>query len=424
MTSAEGKALPIQAAAAKPLAAYRVVELPGGVQLAAGKALADLGADVIKVEAPGGDPARLLPPLAETPDGAVSSLYWDAYSLGKRSITASIESDEGRDLVRGLIATADVVIESYTPGTLDRLGLGYESLRAENPGLVLTSITPFGQTGPYADWKGSDLVHFAMSCYLHMTGPKGGTPIKPSVPYQSWLFGSMHAVTATLIALRGRKRTGEGAHVDQAMRDTGIWMLSNTYQTYDMLGINLQRYGAQRDIGGAVRLPNVFPCLDGYVIWLFQTGQRGKDTAVLVAWMREQGMAPDWLVEQDWETFDLLEVPPEVPERLAVVFSAFFATKTKVELLEWAVANGVMMAPVQSLRDLLNDRQLATRQTWRSLPLAGHDVAVPGPPIRLSEGAWEPRGASPATGVDNDAIYGELGFSPASLQRLRSAGAI
>jgi len=418
------QALPIQDVAARPLAAYRVVELPGAVHMGAGKAFADLGATVIKVEPPGGDPARQLPPLAEDGEGGVTGLYWEAYSLGKQSVTADIDAAEGRGLVRRLLASADVAIESYAPGTLDRLGLGYETLRAENPGLVLASITPFGQTGPYADWKGSDLVHFAMSCYLHMTGPKGGTPIKPSVPYQSWLFGSMHAVVASLIALRGRKRTGLGAHIDEAIRDTGIWMLSNTYQTYDLLGLNLQRYGAQRDIGGAVRLPNVFHCLDGYVIWLFQSGQRGKDTAVLVEWMQESDMAPDWLVAQDWETFDLLEVPPEVPERLAEVFAAFFRTKSKQELLDWAVGRGVMLAPVQSLRDLLNDRQLEARQTWRSLQLNGHNVAVPGPPIRMGEGAWEPRGGPPAPGSDNAAVYAALGLSAADIAGFRQQGII
>jgi crotonobetainyl-CoA:carnitine CoA-transferase CaiB-like acyl-CoA transferase len=408
-----GPTLPLQIDASKPLAAYRVIELPGAVSLSAGKTFADLGAEVIKVEPPGGDPARLLPPLAELHDGGPSSLYWEAYSFGKRSVTADLDTEEGREVVRRLAASADVVIESFPPGWLVRLGLGYEVLRAINPRLVLTSITPFGQTGPYSDWKGSDLVHFAMGGYLHMTGPKGGLPLKPSMPYQSWQFGCQHAVAGTLIALRQRKKTGLGAHVDEAIRDTGLWMLSNTYQVWALLGSNLQRYGAQRDIGGAVRLPNVFECLDGYVIWLFQSGQRGKDTAALVDWMKGQGMAPDWLVETDWEEFDLLEVPPEVPVKLAEVFAAFFATQKKLDLLEWAVTSGVMLAPVQSLDDLLRDRQLATRQTWRGIEIEGHDgeVKIPGPPIRLGLGDWEPRGPSPAAGADNEAIFAELGIS-------------
>ncbi len=413
MTNEPAPVLPLRTDASKPLAHYRVVELPGAVSLSAGKTFADLGADVIKVEPPGGDAARWLPPLAEMHEHGPSSLYWESYSFGKRSVTADLDTEEGREVVRRLVATADVVIESFAPGWLERLGLGYEALKTINPGVVLTSITPFGQTGPYSDWKGSDLVHFAMGGYLHMTGPKGGLPLKPSMPYQSWQFGCQHAVAGTMIALRQRKKTGLGAHVDEAIRDTGLWMLSNTYQFWDLLGINLQRYGAQRDIGGAVRLPNVFVCLDGYVIWLFQSGQRGKDTAALVDWMKEHDMAPDWVAETDWEEFDLLEVPPDVPVKLAEVFGAFFATKKKLDLLEWAVTSGVMLAPVQSLDDLLRDRQLATRQTWRGIEVEDHHgaVKIPGPPIRLGFGDWEPRGPSPAAGADNATIFAELGIS-------------
>jgi crotonobetainyl-CoA:carnitine CoA-transferase CaiB-like acyl-CoA transferase len=426
MPIAHDGAAPIHTDAPRPLAAYRVVELPGAPHLPAGKSFADLGADVIKVEPPGGDPARALPPLAPLKDGSPLGLYWAAYSLGKRSVAADLESPAGRDLVRRLIATADVVIESYAPGVLERLGLDYARLSAANPGLVLTSITPFGQTGPYAGWKGSDLVQFAMGGYLHMTGPRDGTPIKPSAPYQSWLFGSIHAVSATLLALRQRKRTGHGAHVDQAMRDTGLWMLTHTYQFYDMLGINLTRHGAQRDIGGAVRLPYVYRCLDGHVIWMFQTGQRGRNTRILVDWMAEHGMAPDWLREQDWDTFDLLAVGPELPERMAGTFGAFFATKRKAELLEWAIASGVMLAPLQTLRDVIQDAQLAARRTWRTVELGVErdPVRVPGPPIRLSDGAWEPRGMPPAPGAHNAEVYRELGVRADDRARTEGTAAV
>ncbi len=424
MTTNQDNAPPIRTDAARPLAAYRVVELPGGVHISAGKAFADLGAEVIKIEPPGGDPARRLPPLAKSADGEECSLYWTAYSLGKRSVTADLDRPEGRQLVRRLLATADVAFESYDPGVLESLGLGYARLRADNPGLVLASITPFGQDGPLADWKGSDLVEFAMGGYLYMTGANQETPIKPSAPYQSWLYGSLHAVSASLLALRRRKRTGEGAYIDEARRDTGPWMLSGTFQYWDLLSINLHRYGSQRDVGGAVRLPNVYRCVDGYVIWLFQSGPRGKDTGRFVEWMHEHGMAPDWLREQDWEEFDLLNVEPEVPVRLAEAFAAFFATKRKAELLDWAIAHGIMLAPVQSLRDVLSDRQLNVRQAWRSLDIetGRPPVVVPGPPIRLGEGDWEPRGAPPALGADNAAVYAGLGYSPDQLAALQQRG--
>ncbi|HEY8838169.1 MAG TPA: CoA transferase [Dehalococcoidia bacterium] len=261
--------------ASRPLGRYRVVELPGAVTAQFGKAFADLGAEVIKVEPPGGDCARSLPPFAETGKSREISLYWAAYAAGKQSVTADIESDAGRELIRSLAACSDVVAESFPPGYLTGIGLGFDDLKRINPGLVMTSISSFGQTGPYADRRGSDLLHFAMSGYLYMTGPPDGRPLKPSAPYQTFFHASMQAMAATMLALRQRRRTGRGAHVDQAMRDTGMWMLTHTYQFWDMLRVNLKRQGATRDMGGLLRLPSIWKASDGYVVWLFQTGHIG-----------------------------------------------------------------------------------------------------------------------------------------------------
>lgn len=412
----------------RPLDAYRIVELPGAPSAPFGKSFADLGADVIKVEPPGGDPARLLPPLARGAAGAEVSLFWAAYSLGKRSVTADLETTDGRALVRRLTLTADVLVESFPPGMLERLGLGYENLRAENPKLCLTSITPFGQSGPYAGRQGSDLVHFAMGGYLNMTGPADGPPIKPSAPYQSWLHASGQAVAATLLALRRRHTTGRGLHVDQAMRDTGVWMLTHTYQFYDLHGMNIRRQGAMRDMGGgAVRLGNVWRCQDGAIVWVFQTGHVGGPRMhTLVRWMAEHGMASAWLQEQVWEEVNLLALPPEMVTMMGEAFTAFFLTKRKADLLEWALANGVMLAPVQTLADVAADPQLAARDAWCTANLGdGLNGRVPGPPIRLSDARWEPAGAAPAVGEGNQAIYGaELGLGAEEMAALSDAGAI
>lgn len=412
----------------RPLGAYRVVELPGAPIAPFGKTFADLGADVIKVEPPGGDPGRDLPPLARGASGAAVSLFWAAYSLGKRSVSANLATSEGRALVRRLAATADVLVEAFPSGTLASLGLGYESLRAENPKLCLTSITPFGQSGPYAGRHGSDLVHFAMGGYLNMTGPPDGAPIKPSAPYQSWLHACGQAFAATLLALRQRRKTGRGLHIDQAMRDTGMWMLTHTYQFYDLHQINIRRQGAMRDMGGgAVRLGNVWRCQDGAVVWVFQTGHVGGPRMhTLVRWMAEHGMASEWLRQQVWEEVNLLSLPPETVVAMGEAFAAFFLTKPKAELLEWALANGVMLAPVQTLADVAADPQLAARDAWRTVSLGdGLSGRVPGPPIRLSDARWEPAGDPPTAGQDSEAIYcAEFGISADDLAALRETGAI
>ncbi|MHB8573729.1 MAG: CaiB/BaiF CoA transferase family protein [Dehalococcoidia bacterium] len=401
----------MDAGLSRPLAAYRVVELPGAVPMQFGKTFADLGAEAIKVEPPDGDPARRLPPFAESGPHAGQSLYWLAYAQGKQSVTADLSSDAGRSLLRRLAATADVIVEAYPPGWLADAGLGYERLRVINPRLVMTSISPFGQTGPYAQRLSSDLINLAMSGYLNMTGPPDGAPLKPSAPYQTFFHSSMQAVAATLLALRQRRRTGLGTHVDQAMRDTGMWMLTHTYQFWDLLQVNLKRQGAARDMGGVLRLPSVWRASDGYIVWLFQTGHvGGARLRMLVDWMEADGMAPEWIRSIAWEEFDLLAAGPDVSRRLSETFAAFFSTKPKTALFDWALPRGVMLAPVQTLADVSADVQLASRASWRTVEAAGTDhcddeLRVPGPPVRLTAGDWEPRGPAPGLGEHNDAVY-------------------
>ena len=411
----------------KPLGRYRVIELEGLAPLLLGKTFADLGADVIKVEPPGGDDARRLGPLVNGRSDVDASLLWTSYALGKRSVTLDIFSTGGRQLLRKLLATADVLVEGYAPGQLEAAGLSVAELRSAFPELVITSITPFGQEGPYAQFKASDLVQLAMGGYLNMTGSPDGRPIKPSAPYQSFLHAAMHATMATLLALRQRNQTGRGTHIDQSIRDTGVWMLTHTYQHFDMLGINLGRQGAARDMGGtAVRLPAVYRSADGYVVWLFLTGHvGGPSVEALVNWMRAEGKAPDWMLELDWRTLDLIKAGPEITGRIHQTFSAFFESKPKAELLAFALKHRVMLGPVQTLADLIDDAQLAARAAWRTLAIGEEQVRLPGPPVRLSDGTWEPRAGLAAPGAHNQAIYrDELGIAIDELSWFRHAGAI
>lgn len=373
-----------------PLGHLRVLELPGAATLPAGKIFADLGATVVKVEPSGGDLNRFLPPLGPTGSG----LFWDCYSLGKKSVTLDLEHPSGRSDLMRMVGDSDVILESYKPGTLAKWEIGYEHIRGINPRVILTSITPFGQTGPICEWNGSDLVHFAMGGYLNMTGPPDGAPLKPSAPLQTLLHGSGHAVAATLMALRRRRKTNGGAHVDVAMRDTAIWMLTHTYQHWDFERVNLRRQGSSRDMGTAVRLRGVYRCKDGYLVWLFLTGHIGARTMrQLVDWMDTERLAPEWLSAIDWETFDVTQDLSMVP-RLEDVFGQFFRQHTKAEMLTWAIANRAMLAPVQTIKDVLVDPQLSARGAWRDIPLRadGPPVRVPGPPVRMSRARWEPRG--------------------------------
>ncbi len=377
-----------------PLAGLRVLEMPGPETWMLGKMLADLGAEVVLVEPRGGDPGRAHPPLA--PGGA--SLTWTAFNLGKQSVVIDLAEAPDRARLYGLLQGADVLLEGVE--SLAVAGLDTAAVRTANAGLLHVSITPFGPDGPRAHWQGADIVHIAAGGYLNMTGAPDGPPLKPTAPLQSYLLAAGHALVATLLALRQRRLSGRGQHVGQAIRDCVPWMLTHTYQHWDMLGIDLTRQGARRDVGSAVRLRNVYRTADGYAVWMFQTGHLGARGLVqLLDWMHEHAMAPGWLRELDWEHLDLLRAAPDMPARLEEVFGAFFATRTKHEILEFALRSGVMIAPMASVADLAEDRQLAHRDAWRTIDQPGVGMLrVPGPPLHATALRWEPRGPAPAPG--------------------------
>jgi crotonobetainyl-CoA:carnitine CoA-transferase CaiB-like acyl-CoA transferase len=393
-----------------PLGGLRVIELEGAAPFFCGKLFADLGASVVKVEPPGGDPARRLPPLVSLPGTGRLSTSWLSFTLGKQIVVLDSRQREGAGALRELIEGADVLIHGYTAAGAARVGIALDDLEVHRPGLVTVAITPFGYEGPLAEWLGSELVHFAMSGYLYMTGEAEGRPIRPSAPIQSFLHAGNQAFAAALLALRRRRLTGEGAFVDQAIRETGTWMLTHTYQFWDMQRINLRRQGSGRDMGSRKRLKSVYPSADGHIVWMFTTGHLGaRALNGLVAWMDEQGMAPQWLRDLDWETVDLLGSAPDMTERLEEVFGGFFASKTGTELLEWAIAHGLMLAPVNTVRDVAHDPQLLARKAWRTIEQPGiGSITVPGPPVRVEGVHWESRGPSPVPLAPKPAVASEM----------------
>jgi len=208
------------------LAPYRVLDLTDESGFLCGKILADLGADVIKIEAPGGDAARMLGPFPGDKPDRNKSLYWIAYNVGKLGITLNLESARGRELLRKLALRADFLIETFPPGWLDRHDLGFETLRKLNPRIIVVSITPFGQTGPYSSYKGSDLVAMAMSGLMSLIGEPGETPLRVSFP-QSPMWSGMYAAAGALTAHYFRESTGIGQHVDVSAQSSLLWALAN-----------------------------------------------------------------------------------------------------------------------------------------------------------------------------------------------------
>ncbi len=258
---------------------YRVLDLTDEKGLLCGKIFGDLGADVIKIETPGGDAARNIGPFYKDIPHPEKSLYWFALNLNKRGITLNIESSDGMELFKRLVNTADIVVESYDPGYLDSLGLGYASLKEINPRIILTSITPFGQTGPYANRKGTDIVGWATSGMMSVCGDSDRSPIQVTAP-QAYLYGGLHGAMGTAVALYHREMiSGQGQHVDTSIQEGPMPGLLVAVEVFDLLGVNLPRmsghWAASRSDAPPLLMRFHYPCKDGYITWLFMGGSLG-----------------------------------------------------------------------------------------------------------------------------------------------------
>lgn len=405
------------------LAGYRVLELPGEPAAFAGRVFADLGAAVTKVEPVEGDPLRETPPFAVGGDGPAASLSWEWFAAGKRSITLDLEQPAGRRLLDPLVRASDVVLSAYRPRELTALGLNRATIPEVWPGVVFVSVTPFGLDGPKADWPASDLTLWAASGYLYLTGDTDRPPVRVSFPPQACLHGSLMAVAGALIALQHRAATGRGQVVDVSLQQALAWLTVHAPFIWDVQRENIARAGYWRRFG-RTWVRSVFPCRDGYVVWMLMGGRPGRANRRLVAWMAEEGMAPEWLQSLDWESLNGVEASQEQIEQIADVFAAFFATKTKRELFERAIREQCMIAPVHTIADLLADEQLDARRFWRNGSATGVD-RFPGPALRFSGDPMQARAVAPGLGQDNALVYlDELGLSDGDLAALAAQGAV
>jgi crotonobetainyl-CoA:carnitine CoA-transferase CaiB-like acyl-CoA transferase len=256
------------------LSPYRILDLTNERGFLTGKLLGDLGADVIKIEKPGGDPARRIGPFYQDIPEPEKSLFWWGYNTNKRGITLDIETADGQEIFKNLVKTADFVLESFEPGYLEKLGLGYEALSQINPGIVMTSITGFGQTGPYKDYQSTDVVLWALSGVAYVTGDPDKAPLMPSFPV-AYLFAATAAAIGTLVAGYQKNLTGEGQHVDAPGQLALAWASGPEVQGLWEVGkILTKRSGKvwlRAQTGGGnegikyVKIPIIYQCKDGCV---------------------------------------------------------------------------------------------------------------------------------------------------------------
>ncbi|MBN2321916.1 MAG: CoA transferase [Acidobacteria bacterium] len=393
-----------------------------------GRILADLGADVVKVERPGGDPDRRIGPFYRQTFDRERSLLWFAYNANKRGITLNLDTGDGRQILKTLADKADFLIESFPPGTMDELGLGYAALAEINPRMIYTSITPFGQTGPYKNFKASDLVVMAMSGLLYMTGRPGEAPLRISFP-QSFLLAAAHAAAASMIAYFHRETTGRGQHVDVSARECVLWEISNAIPSWKLNRKILKRAGSYMSGRWAnIKQKLLWKCKDGYVVFYILSGGFGvKTNRGIVAWLQEEGLDSELLTNVDWNDFDMSEQTQETQNQMEAPIAELFSRHTKAELYNEALKRKIMLSPVSTARDICENTQLHARNFWVEVdhPEIPAGIPYPGPFARLSETPLASARRAPLPGEHNLEIYEkELAFSKRDLRLLHQSGII
>ena len=411
----------------------RILDLTEGGCMLGGRLLADCGADVIKFERPGGsDPciSRIWPYYQDS-GKPEDSFFWFTYNANKRGITLDISKPEGRDILKKLVKTADVIMESYEPGYMKKWGLGYEDLCKIKPDIIYTAITPFGQEGPKAHYDASALTVWASGGYLNACGDPDRAPVWISMP-QTFLFGGCEGAIGSLMAYYYRMNTQEGQFVDVSMQEAALSPNMNTLQMWDLNKYDYKRQGSVSYVAGTgVRQPIYFKCKDGYVMILAIGGNEPyvSSSKALIKWMAEENMAPEWLLKLDWwKDYNASRLKQDLADKVGKAIEAFTMTKTKEELYRiGAYEKGIYIAPVANTKDISEDIQLEARHFWVEMPHPelGRDIPYCGPFIRLSETPIQYRRRAPLIGEHNKEILGgELGIKDAELKKLKDKGVI
>jgi len=409
------------------LESFRALDLTNEQGFFCGKVLADLGVDVIKLEKPGGDPSRNIGPFYQDKATMETSLFWFGYNANKRGITLNIESDDGKKIFERLVKTADFIIESFPCGYLDRLGLGYARLSEINPNIIMASITPFGSTGPYKYFKSCELVNMALSGLMNLSGDPDRPPVIISFPHACIQAGSQAAV-AMLAACYWREESGKGQHIDVAIRESIIQMIAQTLAHWEINRIQVKRAGQYRIGWGPGLVRQIWPCKDGFVIFLLGGGGvRVRPNKALADWIDSEGKASNFMKEFDWENFDMAATTAEVIEKLEEDIGNFLLSNTKAELFKEGAKRRVDIYPVNDCQDIANEPQLKERGFWSEIehPELGVNLTYPDAFIKCSETYVGMRNRAPLIGEHNEDIYiTEMGLSQAELSTLKQGNII
>jgi crotonobetainyl-CoA:carnitine CoA-transferase CaiB-like acyl-CoA transferase len=405
---------------------YRALDLTDEKGFVCGQILATLGIDVIKIEKPGGDPARNIPPFYhDTPDPE-KSLYWFAFNNNKKSITLNLEKSQGQDLFRNLVKKVDFVLESFHPGYMDGLGLGYEALSRLNKRVIVTSITHFGQKGPHRHYKGSELVDSAMSGVMDNTGDMDRAPLKEALD-SAYFHAGAAAALGTIISHYSRETDGEGQQVDVSIQEVATSRTALCLLPWQWDKRLIKRSGPMMHLG-LRPLRAIWPCKDGYVLWFYQGGQIGAPAnRALSQWIDEEGMVNPLSQVTNWEEHDIADVSKETHDAFQSAIYNFFMKHTKKEIAEEGLKRGINAVVECIPSDVLENPQLKARNLWTNLdhPELSNTFAFPRHFFLCSETENYIKVHSPGIGQDNDYIFvKELGLSSAELAALKEANVI
>ena len=383
------------------------------------KLLSDFGADVVKVERLEGDVCRAIAPFAGDDAHPDKGLLFAYLNAGKRGVTLNLKTPTGKGLVERLAAGADILVENFSPRVMPSLGLDYGRLRALNPGLVMVSISNFGQTGPYRDYKAADIVHYALGGLQYIFGAADGPPLKHALRQTQFKAGT-NAATAALIGWHHRLFTGEGQHIDVSIHECVASALRDTTSLYAYAGGVRQRQAAHT--GDMPRSP--VPAADGYVVPIHFGGA--------VDW----GALGDFIgaPELGEERFAAPEGRAANAAALHDALESGMRRWRKYELMREAhKRRGHIYGVVQSPAEVMESEQYAARGYFADMDNPAHSSSgkaigaakYPGAPFIMSATPWRQRGPAPALGQHNKEVFcGELGLTAAELGRLRATGAV
>ena len=395
-----------QSLTASALDGLRVLDLSGALGNYCGKLFADMGADVILVEPPSGTPLRFEPPYIANTPGVERSLTYAYHNTSKRGITLDLDTHRGQTLLRKLAQRADLVIETETPGVMQRRGLDFETLSALRPQLVVTSITPFGQSGPYAQYDAQDLIALALGGMLYLGGYPDAPPTR-AYGNQSYMCASLYGAVSAMIAVLEAEVSGRGQHVDVSMQECVVLGQENAVQFYDLEGAIRKRAGGDGRFAGY----GMFECQDGHIYMLAGGLGENRFWPRTVEWLMQENVAgaetlrgEEWLKPEYLRTDDAKRIFKEI-------FVPWAKTRTKAWLFHEGQRRHIPIAPVNSPADVLQSRQLKHRGYFVELMhhLSDEPMIAPGAPYKLSETPWRIQRSAPRLGEHNAEVFAEIG---------------